>query len=184
MMNTELLDAERKQLFVQTHGSIFLPITGVFFWPILGVAGFFFSPQTICLTVFIIVLVLVPIAILFARCLVKKRLLISPLASLILPSLVPVFMSFGISIPLYFTNIMLVPLAFVLGLSLHWPVIAWLYNQYGFIVHSIVRVLIVFIIWYFFPTQLYTLLPISIGLLYLVTTVWLWLALHRAKVSL
>ena len=181
MIDSELLDHERKQFFIQTYGSVYLPLIGIVFWPSLGVAGYFLSPQDLCFAVFFIIVILLPIALIAGKWLSKKLSLKSPLASLIFPALVPILMSFGITIPLYFTNISLVPLAFVLGLSFHWPAFGWMYNQRGFIIHSLVRTVLALSIWYFYPTHLFTLLPISVGFLYLVTACWLLLELSEAK---
>jgi hypothetical protein len=183
MIEPELLDHERRQFFIQTQGSVYLPLIGIIFWPSLAVAGYFLSPRIVCLSVFFILVLLLPIALIAGQWLSKKLLLKSPLASLIAPALVPIAMSFGITIPLYFTNITLVPLAFVLGLSLHWPAFGWLYKQPSFTIHCLARTVLAVTIWYFYPEDLFTLLPISVGLLYLATACWLLLELHQAKTN-
>ena len=184
MIDSKLLDQEREQFFIQTHGSVYLPIIGIIFWPSLGVMGYFLSPRILCLTVFFAIAILFPVAMILAKWLEKRLLLKSSLASLILPASAPILMSFGITVPVYFADITLVPLTFVIGLSLHWPVIGWLYNQRGFLVHSMVRTVLAMSIWYFFPTHLFTLLPISIGFLYFATACWLLFELHQTKMTL
>ena len=183
MIDSELLDQERERFFVQTQGAVYLPIVGVIFWPSLGVAGYFLSPQAWCLAVLFIVATMLPISVLLFKRLAKKLLLKSSLASLILPATVPIFMSFGITVPVYYADISLVPLTFVLGLAFHWLVIGWLYNHQGFIIHSVARTVVAVSMWFFFPEHLFTLLPISIGLLYLITAWWLLRKLHQAKMT-
>jgi hypothetical protein len=181
MIDSKLLDCERELFFLQTQGGVYFPILGAIFWTSLGVAGYFLSPQTWCFAVLCLIAVVLPIGIALFRRLVKKLLLKSPLASLILPALVPVCLSFAITVPAYFTDISLVPLTLVLGLTFHWPVVGWLYNQPVFIIHSLVRTTVAVFMWSFFPEHIFTLLPILIGLLYLITAWWLLRKLHQLK---
>lgn len=183
MIDSNLLDRERELFFMQTQGSVYLPIIGIVFWPSLGVAGYFLSPQAWCFTVLFLFAAMLPVAIVLFRYLVKKLSLKSPFASLILPALVPVAMALCITVPVYYADISLVPLTIVLSLALHWPVIGWLYNQPVFIIHALARTVVVMSMWFFFPEHLFTWLPISIGLLYLLTTWWLLRKLQQLKMT-
>lgn len=183
MIDSDLLDRERELFFIQTQGGVYLPIIGIIFWPSLGVAGYFLTPQAWCVSVVCLFAVSLPVSFILFRSLVKKLLLKSPFASLIFPALVPVFISFGITVPVYFSDISLVPLVLVLGLSFHWPVVGWLYNQSVFIFHSLARTVVAVSMWYFFPEHLFTLLPISVGLLYLITAWWLLRKLQQLKMT-
>lgn len=183
MIDPVLLNNERNRFFIQTQGGIYLPLIGIVFWSSIGVGAFILTPRTLCLAVFTIMVISLPLVLIAAKRLLKKPLLQSPLASLIFPSLVPVLMSFGITIPLYFTNIALVPVAFVLGLSFHWPVIAWLHNKRVFLFHNVVRTALTVSLWYFYPEHLFTVLPLSISFLYLVTAAWLFIELRDIRAN-
>ena len=173
MINSELFDNQREQFFLQTQGSVYLPITGIVFWPSLGVAGYFISPQTWCLIVLSFFALMLPIGIILLTGLLKKPSLNSPLASLYFPALIPVLLSFSVTVPAYFSDLSLVPLTFVIGLAIHWPVFGWVYNQPVYIIHFIVRTAVALSTWVFFPQHLFTLLPISVGFIYLITAWWL-----------
>lgn len=183
MIDSDVFNREREQFFIKTHGSVFLPITGIFFWPSMGVAGYFLSPQAWGIIVLFFLLVLLPSGFALLWYLQKKGDFKSPLGSLYLPALVPLLISIGITVPAYFSDLSLVPLTFVLGLALHWPVIGWLYNQPVYIVHTLLRTVIAVSIWMFFPEQLFTVLPLLVGLLYLLTTWWILRILSQLKMK-
>lgn len=173
MIDSDLLDQERALIFLHTQGSVYLPLIGIVFWPSLGIAGYFLSAQVWCLSVLAIFAALLPISIVVLSVLLKKISSKSPLATLMWPALLPVFMSFGFTLTVYFSDLSLVPVAFVLGLALHWPVFAWLYNQPVYGVHFVLRTVMAVSFWFFFPQHVYTLLPIFVGVLYLITAWWL-----------
>ncbi len=183
MIDADELKQERERFFVVTHGSIYLPLFGIAFWPALGIAGYLLSPVHWGLLVLVLVVLALPIAAVLLTVLIKQLSLTTPLAKLIFPALAPLLMSFGITVPVYLMEPALTPLPFVIGLALHWPVFAWLYNQPLFTVHCVLRILIATSIALFIPAHLFTWLPISMGFLYLLTAIWIFTALRRMKAS-
>jgi hypothetical protein len=184
MINTEIFDRERELIFVQTLGGVYLPMIGIVYWPTLGVLGYFLSPQLWFFAALGLAGAFIPVTFVLFKRLKKRPASKSPLSSLVLPALIPVLMSFAITLPVYYADISLIPLSIVLGLALHWPVIGWLYNQPVYIIHALVRTVIAVSIWFFMPQHLFTLLPISVGILYLVTTWWLLRQLQQLKMTL
>ena len=69
--------------------------------------------------------------------LVAHLMLKSPLASLILPALLPVALSLGMALAAFNSDMTLVPLALVIGLASHWPAVGWFYETPIFAVHSL-----------------------------------------------
>ena len=183
MINSELFDREREQFFLQTQGGVYFPILGALFWLSLSVAGYFLTPRVWCISVLGFFALMIPISIIFFRMLVNKLLLKSPFASLIFIALMPVFLSFVIMVPVYFSDPSLVPFTIVISLTFHWPIIGWLYNQPVFLIHSLVRTLIAVLMWLFLPQYSFTLLPFLIGILYLITAWWVLRSLHQIKTT-
>lgn len=143
------------------------------FWLVLGVAGFFLSERTWCVVVLSVAVAATPIAIILFKKLVSHLLLKSPLATLILPALLPVALSLGMAAAAFYADLSLVPLALVIGLASHWPAVGWLYETSIFTVHAIVRVLLAVAIWFLLPEARFTLLPLSTAAVYAITSLWI-----------
>jgi len=110
--------------------------------------------------------------------LVARLALKSPLATLILPALLPVALSLGMAIAAFQSDLSLVPLALVIGLASHWPAVGWMYGTKIHSVHAFARVVIAVAIWFLWLVARFTWLPIAIGVLYVITAVWL---LHEVR---
>lgn len=184
MIDFKLLDSDRQDFFLRTQGGIVLPIIGTIFWPAVGIAGFYLSPQVWCITVLTILFISFLISGIFLKNCIQQFVNKSPLATLIFPSLFIVLSSFFVTISIFFYDILLVPLLLVLGLAIHWPIIGWLYNQPIYLIHSLLRTITALTIWFLYPEYLFTLLPILVGVLYFITALWLWHTLRQLKLSL
>jgi hypothetical protein len=173
VFDAEMLIAERRRFFVETRGGVYFPISGVIFWLLLGVAGFHWSERTWCVVVLSAAVAAMPIAIILFKKLVAHLALKSPLATLILPALLPVALSLGMAVPAFYSDPSLVPLALVIGLASHWPSVGWLYGTPIFAVHAVMRVLLAAAIWFLLPEGRFTWLPISTAIVYALTSVWI-----------
>lgn len=173
MLDPDLLAAERQRFFVQTRGGVYFPISGAIFWTALGIAGFFLSARTWCVLVLSMAALATPVAIYLFRKLVARLALKSPLATLILPALLPVALCLGMAIAAFQTDLSLVPLALVIGMASHWPAVGWMYGTKIYSVHAVVRVVLAVVIWFVWPEARFTALPIAIGVLYAITSLWL-----------
>src|SRR5512134_3529102 len=109
MLNQDQLAAERKRFHVQTRGGVYFPISGAVFWTALGIAGFYLSARTWCVLVLSMAALATPVAIFLFRKLVARLALKSPLATLILPALLPVALCLGMAIAAFQTDLSLVP---------------------------------------------------------------------------
>jgi hypothetical protein len=68
----------------------------------------------------------------------------------------------------------MIPLALAVGMSLHWPVIGWMYGRMApFLIHAAARAVVCVAIWFVFPAQVTTLLPASVCAIYLATVVFI-----------
>jgi hypothetical protein len=57
-------------------------------------------------------------------------------------------------------------------MSVGWPVMGWMYGRTGlFTAHAIVRAIVTFVLWNWFPSTRFTLLPLSVSAIYLVTVI-------------
>ena len=64
----------------------------------------------------------------------------------------------------------LVPLILGIGMSVHWPVIGWMYGRTAiYTTHSVVRAIACFVVWNRFPEGRFMVLPFSVSGVYLLT---------------
>jgi hypothetical protein len=181
MLDAQILAAERRRFFVETRGGIYFPIAGAIFWLLLGGLGFCLSERTWCVVVLSVAVVATPIAVVLFKKLVSQLTHKSPLATLILPALLPVALSLGMAVPAFYSDLSLVPLALVIGLASHWPAVGWLFETWILTVHAIVRVSLAAAMWFLFPEARFTLVPLSTGVVYAVTAWWIWRELKRVE---
>ncbi len=180
-LTSEALAKEKRRIFVAGRGGVSLPAAGALYWTALGIAGFFLSEYSWCLFALFTSGLIFPLGILLSKPLGANLFVESPLANIWLPAFTPVFLSFGITIPAFYVDTSLVPLTLAVGMSLHWPVFGWLYDRPVFSVHAVARVVAVTLIWLLLPGARFTLLPLTVSLVYLVTFAWL---LSRVKAEM
>lgn len=165
----EALELGRSTYFVRTNGGISLPIAGFLYWLALGILGFYLKPETWCLTAFFTSGLIFPIGLALSRPFHSNIMLKAPLSGLVMPAMTAMFLSWPMTIAGYLTDTQLVPLFLAIGMSLHWPVIGWMYGSITCTFHAILRVALVTVLWFLEPTERFTLIPLLVSLLYLIT---------------
>lgn len=66
----------------------------------------------------------------------------------------------------------LVPLVLGIGMSIHWPVIGWKYGRPAiYTAHAVVRAMVCFVLWNWWPGSRFTVLPFAMSSIYLATVV-------------
>jgi len=114
-----------------------------------------------------------PLAILIAK-IVRNNFLHdrTSVSDAMFPTLVSMVMFWPIAFSAYPTQPAIVPLILAIGMSVGWPVMGWLYGRTAlFTTHAIVRAIVVFTLWNWLPSTRFTLLPLSVSAIYLVTIV-------------
>ncbi|MBO0935862.1 hypothetical protein J2I47_04815 [Fibrella sp. HMF5335] len=167
----EQLDQERRRLLVSSNGGIALPAAGAIYWLGLGAAGAWLSPGQWMLVAFITSGLIFPLGLALQKPLRSNILIQSPLAGLIGLALVSMMLSWPVTIAASGANRALAPLALAVGMSLHWPVIGWLFGSRVCLVHAISRAVLTTGLWYVFPHNRFTLIPLAVSALYGLT-IW------------
>ncbi|MBD2704033.1 hypothetical protein IC229_25535 [Spirosoma sp. BT702] len=160
------LDQERRRFLIQSNGGISLPAAGALYWLALGIAGFWLSPGRWMLVAFIASGLIFPLGLALQKPLKTSITTKSPLSSLIGPALIAMMLSWPVTIAASGVNKSLVPLALAIGMSLYWPVIGWLFNSRTCLIHAIGRTLLATALWYLFPNDRFTFIPLCVALLY------------------
>ena len=178
-MHVEPLDptslvAEQRRLFLAARSGVSAPAAGAIYWLALGVAGFYLPERSWCLLAFVTSGAIFPLAIALQKPLKANMFVKSALDSLTFPTLLPVMLCFGFSIPAFHIEPELVPLGLTIGLTVHWPTIGWMYGRTrAFSSHAIIRVLSAVVLWYAFPDLRFSLIPLSTGFVYAATFLYL-----------
>jgi len=178
----ELFLKERRTYFIRANGGLSLPFAGFLYWTALGLAGFALAPTLWARIALFSSGLIFPLGLAFAK-LFKSDLLIkdSPLSSLFFPALMAMFLSLPLTMVAGLTEISLLPLGLSIGMSLHWPVIGWIYHNKTCLVHAIVRTIGCIALWYALPQGRFTLLPLFVALVYLLSVFALRLEVKVAR---
>lgn len=168
-MNQTDLDLEKKNYFLATSGGISLQASGAIYWLTLGIAGFFLSQNHWAILGFITSGLIFPIGLLLSKPLKSNLMLKRPLSSLVMPAMTAMFLTWPMIITGYFSDVAVVPLFLAIGMSLHWPAIGWMYNSKSCMIHAIFRVAIVTGLWFTLPGYRFTIIPLTVSIIYLLT---------------
>jgi hypothetical protein len=180
----KLLHADREAAFFRLRGGYPIPLAGATWWALLGAMGYVIpDPKQWTIVVFYASGLLFPLALLYAR-LFKVDFMHDKSAALdvLFPTFASMLLFWPIAIAALWTDPQLVPLILAIGLSIHWPVIGWHYARTGiYVTHAVARAIACFILWNWFPSTRFTLLPFTVAAAYLLTVVAILVASTPAK---
>ena len=170
----EELHRERLGAYVRLRGGYPIPLAGVVYWAGLAVAGYLkLSPNRWTFCAFILSGSIFPLALLLSR-LLRVNFMRDQTADsdVLLPAFVSMLLFWPMAIAAWWTDVQLVPLILAIGMSLHWPVIGWTYGRTGlYSAHAVARAVLCFLIWWLIPAARFTLLPLSVAVIYGLTIV-------------
>jgi hypothetical protein len=155
----KLLFADREATFFRLRGGFPIPLAGATWWAALGTMGYFVhDPNAWILLTFYASGLLFPLALLYAR--------------IFRIDFVSMLLFWPVAIAAFWSYPPLVPLVLAIGLSLHWPVIGWHYARTGiYVAHAVCRSIACFVLWNWWPSTRFTLLPFTVAAAYLLTVV-------------
>jgi hypothetical protein len=157
------------------------------YWAAVGVLGYFFEPSRWTFWAFILSGSIFPLALLYAAVFrngfIKDK---NALGGVIFPAFAGMLLFWPIAIASWWTEVSLVSLILAIGMSLHWPIIGWSYGRTAlFTAHAVVRAVVVFLIWWWLPEARFTLLPLAVAAIYLLTVIAILIdsAAHAKKIA-
>jgi hypothetical protein len=166
--------AQREAAFFRLRGGYPIPLAGAIWWALLGLAGFWLHNRGLwILLAFVLSGILFPLALLLAKLFridfMRDR---TPVSDVTFAAMASMLLFWPIAIAAYWSYPQLVPLILAIGMSIMWPVIGWSYARTGlFTAHAIVRAIACFVIWNWWPSGRFTILPLAVSLIYLITIV-------------
>jgi len=168
----QALFAEREASFFRLKGGYPVPVAGAIWWAGLGVAGYLLPSRHLWIflafvtsgTIFPLAIVL---AWLFKNNFMRDK---TPVSDLLFPGLISMALFWPLAISAWWSYPPLVPLILAIGMSILWPVIGWTYGRTAiFTAHAVVRAIVCFILWNWFPSTRFTILPLAVSAIYLIT---------------
>jgi hypothetical protein len=164
------LRIERMKFAVLTNGSIAALAAGAIYWSVLCILGFSVSTAAWCGIAFIASGLIFPLALVLQKptnsnMMVKNH----PLSNAGFAAMINIILAWPIIIAALHTDPALVPLALAIGLSLHLSVNGWSYAIKTYMVHPLIRAAVVTALWYAFPDDRFTVIPLAVALIYLCT---------------
>ncbi|WP_080053751.1 DUF7010 family protein [Spirosoma aerolatum] len=178
--NQEIVN-QKRQFLIRANAGISLPIAGAIYWAALAVAGFYLKPGQWTLMAFCTSGLLFPLGLALQKPFKANLMVKNPLAGLIPYALFSMMLSWGIIIPASSIDKSLVPLCLAIGMSIHWPIIGWLYDSKACQLHALLRTIVVVACWYTLPGLRFTLLPLLVSVLYVLTVIGLTIEVTQAR---
>ncbi len=181
------LKQERLGNYIKLRGGFVLPLAGAVYWIVLGGLGHILPLQTWLLVAFFGTGAIFPLGLLFAKLfnnnfMQEKQVV----ASVLLPAFIAMLLFWPMLIASLQVSAELAILILAIGMSIHWPVIGWMYNRtLLYSSHSIVRGLIVLGLWMMWPEERMTLIPFAVAGIYFLTVLVILVdtAMLRRKIS-
>jgi hypothetical protein len=176
--------ADRLAAYKRLRGGFPIPLAGVVYWGVLAWLGTVLTVHSWCVIAFIGSGAIFPMALLFAAIFrnpfMKDK---TATGDVLLPAFISMLLFWPMIVAAFQIAPQLVPLILAIGMSLHWPVIGWGYGRTGlYSAHSIVRAIVCLLIWLWLPEARFTLLPLAVAGVYLLTILAILIDSARVKV--
>lgn len=176
--------ADRLAAYKRLRGGFPVPLAGTVYWAVLGVLGHRLGVGEWSMVAFLGTGAIFPLALLFAAIFrngfMKDR---TATGDVLIPAFVAMLLFWPMIIGAVQVAPELVPLILAIGLSLHWPVIGWSYGRTAlFSAHSILRAVVVLLIWLWHPEWRFTILPFAVAGIYFATVIAILIDSGRVRV--
>jgi hypothetical protein len=180
----QAIRVQREASFFRLRGGYPIPLAGGVWWAGMGLAGYRLHShlQWILLTFYCTGLIL-PLAILFGR-LFRVNFMADKTAvsEVIFAAMGSMLLFWPMAFAAFSTCPELVPLILSIGMSIMWPVVGWSYGRTAlFSSHAVVRAIVCFVLWTWWPSTRFTVLPLAVSAIYLVTVVALLVASSKSR---
>lgn len=176
---------ERLSSYTRLRGGYPIPLAGVVYWAGLGIAGYYLPPKQWTLWAFILSGMIFPLALLFGKIFrvdfMRDK---TSTGDVLFPAFVSMLLFWPMAFAAYGSAVQLVPLILAIGMSIHWPIIGWSYGRTAlYSAHAIARALVCLLIWSQMPEARFTLLPLSVALIYVLTVIAIFIDSSRMRQS-
>lgn len=151
------------------------PIAGLIAWLAVAISGTLFSDQTTVWVLFIatgsIVYLAMGISKLTGEDYLDKTKPKNTFDTLFFLTVAQAILVYSIAIPFFIVDYTSLPLTVGILTGLMWVPLTWIIDHWVGLFHSIVRTILVLILWYLFPSDRFVVIPIAIIIVYIVSII-------------
>lgn len=149
------------------------PIAGLIAWSVVAISGFFFPDNITVWVLFIatgsIVYLAMGISKLTGEDYLDKNKPKNTFDNLFFLTVAQAILVYSIAIPFFIENYTSLPLTVGILTGLMWVPLTWLIDHWVGLFHSIVRTILILVLWYLFPSDRFITIPIAIVIIYIVS---------------
>ena len=151
------------------------PIAGLIAWLIVAISGIIFPDNITVWVLFIatgsIVYLALGISKLTGEDYLDKSKPKNTFDNLFFLTLAHAILVYSIAIPFFIVDYTSLPLTVGILTGLMWVPLTWIIDHWVGLFHSIVRTILVLILWYLFPSDRFVVIPIAIIIVYIISII-------------
>lgn len=151
------------------------PLAGLIVWTIIGFAGFFFSEFIAVWTIFIGTGSIVYLGLFLSKFtgenFMDKDKPKNEFDTLFLFTAGQAILVYSIAIPFFLIDHSSLPMTVGILTGLMWLPFSWIINHWVGIFHSLIRTILILILWYTLPQFRFVTIPFAIVLIYIITMI-------------
>ena len=176
MTNIQRTLEEQKQEFKRKK-LLASPIAGLIAWLIVAISGIIFPDNITVWVLFIatgsIVYLAMGISKLTGEDYLNKSKPKNTFDNLFFLTVAQAILVYSIAIPFFIVDYTSLPLTVGILTGLMWVPLTWIIDHWVGLFHSIVRTILVLILWYLFPSDRFVVIPIAIIIVYIISIIFL-----------
>ncbi len=153
------------------------PLAGLIVWLIIGISGIFLPPKAIVWVLFIGTGSIVYLALFISKFtgenFLDKTKPKNVFDSLFLFTVAQAVLVYAIAIPFFLIDYTSLPLTVGILTGTMWIPFSWIVKHWVGVFHSVVRTILILVLWYIFPELRFIIIPFAIVVVYLITMILL-----------
>lgn len=170
---TKTLEQQRKEFSQRKF--LATPIAGLIVWLAAGISGIVFPDKITVWVLFIATGSIVYLALFISKFtgenFMDKNKQKNEFDRLFLFTVFQAVLVYAIAIPFFLVDYTSQPMTIGILTGLMWLPFSWMIRHWVGIFHSVVRTVVVLVLWYLFPENRFVIIPLAIVLIYVVTIV-------------
>ena len=151
------------------------PIAGLIAWLIVAISGIFFPDNITVWVLFIatgsIVYLAMGISKLTGEDYLDKSKPKNTFDTLFFLTVAQAILVYSIAIPFFIEDYTSLPLTVGILTGLMWVPLTWIIDHWVGLFHSILRTILILVLWYLFPSERFITIPIAIVLVYMISII-------------
>ena len=166
---------EEQRIEFSNRSFLATPLAGLFVWLIIGIGGFFLPPELEVWLIFIGTGSIVYLALFLSRFTgehpADRSKPKNEFDALFFHGAAQAILVYSITIPFFLMDYTSLPMTVGILTGLMWIPFSWIIKHWVGIFHTVMRTAVVLLLWYLFPDQRFTFIPLAIVLIYVITIV-------------